>query len=199
MRRLVAALLVALMLFTLVGCGGGEEEATEEVATQTESAAAPAAPSGTEEEETPDYTPLEEQVFEPFPTDEDVLTTEIAERLKAQRPMIVFFYDEAQQTADDQRAEIDAVLEDYRGLIELVAYDVGSYIDISDEGEISVLPGMQEDETANKVGRLFSSDYLDITFTPYTVFVNSDGYITYRYRGVVDRDLLEREVLRATE
>ncbi len=200
MRRFVAALVVALMLVTLVGCGGGgDEAATDEVATQAETPATPAASAATDEEEIPDYTPLEGQQFEPFPTDEEALTDEIAERLDAGQPMVVFFYDEAQETADDQRAEIDAVLEDYRGLIELVAYDVASYIDVSDEGEISVIPGMEDDETANKVGRLFSSDYLDVKFTPYLVFVNADGYITYRYRGIVDRDLIEREVLRATE
>lgn len=201
MRRLVVALVVACMLVTLVGCGGGEEEAATsgEVTTQTQ--ATPAAPedAGDEEEAIPDASPLEGQVFEAFPTHADVLTSEIAERLDAGQPMIVFFYDEAQQTSDDQREEIDAVLKDYRGLIELVAYDVGEFVDVDENGAVTVRPEMADDEPARQVARLFNEEYLAIKFTPYLVFVDADGYITYRYRGFVDAKLIEREVLRATE
>lgn len=201
MRRLVVALVVACMLVTLVGCGGGGEEAAPsgEVTTQTQ--ATPAAPenAGDEDVVIADASPLEGQVFEPFPTDVEVLTSEIAERLDAGQPMIILFFDEAQQTSDDQREEIDAVLKDYRGLIELVAYDVGEFVQVDEDGAITVLPDMAEDESARQVARLFSEDYLGITFTPYLVFVDSDGYITYRYRGFVDGKLIEREVLRATE
>lgn len=199
MRRLVVAIVVALMLVTLVGCGGGEEEPSGEVTTQTQATPpAPTAAAG-EEEAVTDASPAEGQAFEPFPTNDEVLTDEIAERLDAEQPMIVLFYDSAQQTSDDQRAEVDAVLADYRGLIELVAYDVGEYVLVDDDGAISVLEDMAKDESAQKIARLFSEDYLGITFTPYLVFVNSDGYITYRYRGFVDSKLIEREVLRATE
>lgn len=199
MRRLVVALVVACMLVTLVGCGGGEEEPAGEVTTQTQ--ATPAAPAGTtgEGEAVADASPEEGQTFEPYPTAEDVLTSEIGERLDAKQPMIVLFYDAAQQTSDDQRAAIDAVLAEYRGLIELVAYDVGEYVQVGEDGSITVLAEMADDETSRKVAMLLSEDYLGVRFTPYLVFVNSDGYITYRYRGFVDGELIEREVLRATE
>jgi hypothetical protein len=187
------------MLVTLVGCGGGAEEPAGEVTTQTQ--ATPPAPEDAAGEEVAiaDASPAEPQAFEPFPTADEVLTSEIAERLEAEQPMIILFYDEAQQTSDDQRAQVDAVLADYRGLIELVAYDVGEYVQVDEDGSITVLPDMAKDESAQKVARLFSEDYLGITFTPYLVFVNADGYITYRYRGFVDSKLIEREVLRATD
>lgn len=197
MRRLVVAMIAVSMLVMLAGCGGGGESDSGEVAVQTEGVPAPATTDVAEEGA--DLTPLEEQVFEPFPADEEILTDEIAQRLQAEQPILVYFYDSSQKTSDDQRAEIDAVLDDYRGLIELVSYDVGKYVSIAEDGEITVLTSMADDETAKKIANLLSPDFLDVRFTPYLVFVNSDGYVTYRYRGPVDSSLVEREVLRATE
>ncbi len=199
MRRLVAALVVALMVISLAGCGGGgDTESSGEVTAQTQAPPASGA-AATDEEATPDMTALEEQTYEPFPTDSEVITSELADRLDTGQPMIVFFYDSNQKTSDDQREEIDTVLKDYRGLIELVAYDAGTYVVISDTGKITVSPDLLEDDTANRVARLMSEDFLGISFTPYLIFVDSDGYITYRYRGFVDSELIERQVLRATE
>lgn len=199
MRRLVAALVVALMLVMLTGCGGGGDEASSgEVTAQTQ-APPPSSGAAATEDDTGDMTALEEQVYEPFPTDAEVITAEITERLDVGQPMIVYFYDSAQKTSENQRAEIDLVFEDYRGLIELIAYDAGTYVDISESGKITVSPDLLDDETANSIARLMSEDYLGITFTPYLVFVDSNGYITYRYRGFVDSELIERQVLRATE
>jgi len=40
---------------------------------------------------------------------------------------------------------------------------------------------------------------LKINTTPYIVFVNANGQITYRFAGFVDRGLIEREIMRATQ
>ena len=39
--------------------------------------------------------------------------------------MMIFFFDPAQTSTDDVRAEIDAVMKDYRGLIDLVTFNTG--------------------------------------------------------------------------
>jgi hypothetical protein len=123
----------------------------------------------------------------------------ISQRIAASKPMLIFFYDSQQKTTDDQRAAIDTVLNDYRGTIDLVSFDAGKYVTVDESGTVSVKPGMEEDETAERVARLMSADNLDVRFTPYLVFVDRQGYITYRYRGYVDESAIEREVLRATE
>lgn len=200
MRRLFAALIVVMLAFSLTGCGGGEEPPAEEVATQTQPAAAPAAPVVVPGQEVVvDLTPGEEQTFEPFPVAEEVVPDVIAQRIAAKKPMLIFFYDSQQKTTDDQRAAIDVVLAQYRGTIDLVSFDSGKYVTLDDSGTVTVKPGMKDDETAERVARLMGSDNLDVRFTPYLVFVDRQGYITYRYRGYVDESAIEREVLRATE
>lgn len=201
MRRLFAALIVVMLAFSLTGCGGGgEEPPAEEVATQTQPTNAPAAPVVVPGQEVAyDVSPGEEQKFEPFPDAEDVVPVVIAQRIAADRPMLIFFYDSQQKSTDDQRAAIDAVLGQYRGAIDLVSFDAGKYVTVDESGTVSVRPGMEDDETAERVARLMGADNLDVRFTPYLLFVDRQGYITYRYRGYVDESAIEREVLRATE
>jgi hypothetical protein len=201
MRRLVAALVV-VMAVTLSGCGGGGGGGGE-AETPPATTGNQATPAADEEPAEPDRSPKEGQVYEAFPTAPDVLTTEIADKLDTDQPMIVYFFDSSQRTTNDQDDEVSAVLKEYRGLIDLVKYDVGKYVSTDASGAITVdeeaLREGAEDETAIKVARLISVDYLDVGFTPYLVLVDSHGYITYRFRGPVDRDALEREVLRATQ
>lgn len=204
MRRLVVVALVAALALSLAGCGGGEEEpATGEVAVQTQGGstppAAPAAAAAASAASSDTLSPGEPQKFEPFPSAPEVVPTVIADRIESGQPMLVFFYDATQKASDDQRAAIDAVLADYRGLIDLVSFDAGKYVSTDDSGTISIKPGMEDDPTAQQIARLLGADNLDVGYTPYIVFVNDRGYITYRVRGYVDSALLEREVLRATE
>jgi len=202
MRRLIVVGFAVVMVLSLVGCGGGDDTATEEVAVQTQGTAVPS-PAGAAPAEsagpTNTLSPQEKQVFEPFPTDEEVLTAEVKQRLEAKRPMLLYFYDATQKTTNDQRAEIDTVLAEYRGLIDLVSYDVSKYVSTDASGVVTPKPGMEDDITAQQVATLLGSDYLDVTFTPYIVFVDRQGYITWRVRGWVDSALLEPQVLRATE
>jgi len=201
MRRLVVVGIAVLMAFSLTACGGGDEAPEGEVAVQTQGAAVPAPAGAAVQSEASSNTlsPQEPSEFEPFPTDPEALPADIKQRLDAKRPMLQYFYDPTQKTTDDQRAEIDSVLSEYRGLIDLVAYDVSKYVSTDASGVVSPLPGMADDVTAQQVARLLGSDYLDASFTPYIVFVDRQGYITFRFRGFVDSALLEREVLRATE
>lgn len=208
MRRLVVVMIAVSMLLTLTACGGGGDNAgtttqSGEVATQTQAdkTSTAAAPGATTPSVVSSNTlsPQEAQKFEPFPTDKEVLPDQIKQRLDAKRPMLVYFYDTTQRHTDDARAQIDKVLGDYRGLIDLVAFDVSKYVTTDASGSVLPKPGIADDPTAQQVAMLLSSNYLNVRYTPYLVFVDRQGYIIYRFSGMVDADLLERQVLRATE
>ena len=47
------------------------------------------------------------------------------EKLDRGQPMLILFYDDAQQVTPNVRAEVDAVMTQYRGLIDLVTCSVG--------------------------------------------------------------------------
>jgi hypothetical protein len=196
MRRTVAVLIVALLALTLVACGGGTSE-EEPVTTPDTGEAAPPPPV---EEEAPDLSPLEEQVYEPFPVDSELgVPTAIQSRLEAGQPMIIVFYDDSQKTTDDQEQIIRSVTETYRGLIDVVSFNLGSYVTQDSSGAMTVQAGLTDDETAKQVLRLIDADHLDVRFTPFMVVVDDQGYVTWRYRGISDDKSLEREVLRVTE
>lgn len=207
MRRLVVVVIAVVMVLSLTACGGGGDTATTtksgEVATQTQadktSTAAKPGAAVASENSSNTLSPQEGQAFEPFPTDSEVLPNEIKQRLDSKRPMLIYFFDATQRHSDDERAQVDAVLADYRGLIDLVAFDVSKYVTTDASGSVQPKPGIADDPTAQQVAMLLSSNYLNVTYTPYIVFVDRQGYITYRFRGMVDSDLLERQVLRATE
>ena len=195
MRRIVTALVVALMALTLVACGGAAEQPADDPL-DTGDAAPPPAPV----EEAVDVSPLEEQVYEAFPVDPEVgVPTAIQSRLDAGQPMIIVFLDESQKTTDDQNAIISGVTDTYRGLIDVVTFNVGSWVTQDASGQITVNPDVSEDETARQVTRLIDADHLDIRFTPFVLVVDGDGYVTWRARGISDDKRLEREVLRVTE
>ncbi|MDP2181180.1 MAG: hypothetical protein Q8K99_01235 [Actinomycetota bacterium] len=207
MRRLVA-LVIALMLVgsMLVGCGGGDEAAAP-----PEEQAPAATPKAAEKEPAAlPKTPVEGQVFEPFPAtaegDVQIAPDAIRQRLTDGQPMVVFFYDSTQKTSDDQSDIIKDVTDDYRGLIDLVKFDVSKYVKSGEDGEITIVTPAKLNEgsedgdlVATQVAKLISENYLNVKFTPYTVLVDHQGYITFRMRGVVDDKSFEREVLRATQ
>ncbi|MDP2401495.1 MAG: hypothetical protein Q8M66_05900 [Actinomycetota bacterium] len=204
MSRLVAVVIAVFLVFTVAGCGGGDENDTGgEVSVQTGDGAAEApaveAVAGDAVDEADVLSPLLEQPFEPFPTDETLVPSAILDRLSTGQPMLLLFYDPAQRITDDQREAVDAVISDYRGIIDLVSYDIGKFVTTSESGKITLRPGITEDVDADKVARLLNSDNLNVTFTPYLIFVDTQGHITHRYRGYVDEKLIEREVLRATQ
>jgi hypothetical protein len=72
-------------------------------------------------------------------------------------------------------------MKDYRGLIDLVTFNVG------DEA------GQQAAEMA-----VTYANELGIDGTPYTMTVDGDGFVTWRWKGFPERGYLTREVERAT-
>lgn len=193
MRRLVVALIIAMLSLTLVGCGGGGEEAAAPAETP---AAAPAAPpASTVGQEITGISKNEDDIFAPFPTGSSI-ATDVAERIADKQPTLIYFYDSGQYTAAQNRKAIDAVLDDNRGLVDLVAYDIGKYTTIDASGTITVDPEFATDANAQVAVEMARS--LGVSFTPFIVLTDTQGYIIWKHRGLADKAFLEREVQRAT-
>lgn len=183
MRKLVAALIVAVLAFTVAGCSKKEAEpaATTDAAATT---AAPAvAPSATATSTANDRSANDTRVAATaFPSFTTTITPAVfKEKLDAHRPMLIFYYDSAQDVTADMRKEIDAVMKDYRGLIDLVTFDIG---------------GAATDPNT-EAAAIYASE-LAISSTPYTLVVDRNGFITWRCKGFSERKLIGREVERAT-
>ncbi|MDO8915462.1 MAG: hypothetical protein Q7W16_05200 [Coriobacteriia bacterium] len=186
MRRVVAALVLVAVAASLAACGGGDTAATPtDTAEPTPPPAVVAAPS-TNASDT--KSPNEVVANEQFPTDKTQVPQAILDRLTAKQPMLLFFYDSTQIITSRQREEVDAVVDKYRGLIDLVVYDIEAGIGA---------PEATSDPEAQKAFSM--AGLLGIKHTPYTLFVDRAGRVTGRFTGFADRVLLEREVLRATE
>jgi hypothetical protein len=178
MRRIVAALVIATLAVTLVGCGGGAEE----TATTEETPPATAAPAATavdvEDRSANDYD-LAPAAFPSFTTTSTPAVFQ--EKLDAHRAMLILFYDDKQQVTKDLRAEVDAVMGEYRGLIDFITFGVSG-----DANDPAVLAAVQ-----------YASE-LGAHTTPYVLIVDKSGFITWRNKGFAERGVLEREVERAT-
>lgn len=183
MRRLVAALVLVALAVGLAACGGGGGTAEKGGGALPPEGAKPRAKS-----EEPAYAVDRSKNEDagtptPFPSFESTgVPAVIQEKLDAGRAMLIFFYDPAQQSTNDVRAEVDAVMRQYRGLIDLVTFNVG---------------GGPMNEAA-----LAATSYaaeLRVSGTPYLLTVDKNGYITWRWRGYVDRGVIAREVERATQ
>lgn len=197
MRRLVVALLVAFLALSVTGCGGGG--GGEEAAAPTDAAApaAPAAPAVSGEavqEPIADRSAKEGAVFVPFPTG-DFVPKDVAGRIESRQPMLIFFYDPQQQTTDDTETEIDSVIEENRGLVDLVSYDMGKYTSVNASGVPVVDDALADNLAAEQAVGLAKE--LGVTFLPYVVIVDDQGYIIFKSSGPIDRELLERQVQRA--
>lgn len=194
MRRSVVVLVIAMLALTLAGCGGGNSAETAAPAATP----APAAPAPTPTASDADVTGISDNiapVFAPFPTG-STIATEVAERVAAKQPTLIYFYDSGQNTADENRKLIDKVLDDNRGLVDLVAYDLGKYTSVDESGAITIYPEFASDSAANVAVGMARA--LGVSFTPSIVLSDSQGYIIWKYRGLVDKDFLEREVQRAS-
>jgi thioredoxin-related protein len=127
---------------------------------------------------------------EMFPNDKSVVPSAIVTDLAAGKAMLVFYYDPTTKVSAEQRKEVDAAMKKYRGSIDLFALDytagVGSTVTST-----SLSPEVQKIELL--------SSALKVNTTPYIVLVDGAGRVVYRFAGFVDRTLLSREVLRATE
>ncbi len=177
MRRIVVALVVALLALTLVGCGAEETPPEEAVVP------APVAAPVSVEASSPDRSDNDSDTLPaPFPSFTTTATPAVfQEKLDAGRPMLILFYDDAQQVTVDTRKEIDAVMADYRGLIDFVVFDVGDAATSADDA----------------AAVLYASE-LAVPSTPYVLVVDKGGFITWRSKGFAEREIVGREVERAT-
>ncbi|MRS13124.1 MAG: hypothetical protein EG823_08690 [Actinobacteria bacterium] len=182
MRKVVVALVVAALALTLVGCGGKKEEeaATDAAATDTAAAAAPVAE---EVPPTPDKsandTDIAPAAFPSFTTTETPAVFQ--EKLDANRPMLILFYDDAQQVTPTLRQGVDAVANDYRGLVDYLTFSVGGAA--TDPATLAAVQYASE---------------LGVPSTPYIIVVDRDGFITWRCKGYVEKAVIQREVERAS-
>lgn len=181
MRRLVAALVFVALAAGLAGCGGSTQD-------RGGSALPPEGAKPPAKSEEPAYLAdrsKNEDAGTPtaFPSfDSTGVPAVIQEKLEAGRAMLILFYDPGQQQTNDVRAEVDAVMRQYRGLIDLVTFNVG---------------GDPTSEAA-RAAATYAVE-LGVSGTPYLLAVDKSGSITWRWKGYVDRGVITREVERATQ
>lgn len=201
MRRPVVALFVAMFVLSLAGCGGSDSGgSTSATSTATPApAAVPAAGGSTTGglPAIPNKSENETTTFAPFPTGSTV-PTDLAQKITVEKqPTLIYFYDSTQQTSREVRTIIDTVRNENRGMVDLVAYDIGSYVTTNPDGSITVDDAMAKDAAAKSAVELARDPAIHVTFTPFIVITDGQGYIIFKNRGLIDRAFLEREVLRA--
>ena len=167
------------------GGGGGNGSTTPRTTAPIPApVATPAASANASDTKSPKEIVRNEQ----FPIDKTSVPQAVLDRLQAKQAMLIFFFDSSQIVTSEQRDEVNAVVAKYRGLIDLVAYDVESVL------------GSSEASRDVETRKAFAmAGLVGVKHTPYTLFVDRAGRITGRFSGFADRTLLEREVLRATE
>jgi thioredoxin-related protein len=196
MRRLVVAIFVAVVALSLGGCGGGSQPAATPAATPAAAPAAAPAPAAAAAG-IANRSENETETFVPFP-DKAFVPADLKQKITVEKqPTLIYFYDSSQQSSKEVRAIIDAVRNDNRGLVNLVAFDIGKYVITGSDGVVTVDDTkFAHDPTASQAVQLARE--LGVSFTPFIVLTDGQGYVIYKQRGLVDRAFLEREVLRAS-
>ena len=197
MRKLVAALLAGLFGLTvaiaLTGCGAPSPTATAVPASQVPAGGVQVAGAVGATSQIDIHSPTQTVLpYAQFPTATASVPQKVQADLDARQPMLMFFYDPSALVSNDERIEINSVMDKYRGMLDLVTLDYTA-------GLPGVLPATQTTATKEiqKAARMTAA--LNVGMTPYVLFVDRFGRITYRFAGYVDRGLLEREALRATK
>jgi hypothetical protein len=194
MRRLVAGVLAGLtglgIVVVLTACSAGAAtEGTASAATATVVPASAGAVVATSDQLSPTETVVP---YEQFPTSTVSAPPKVQADLDAHQPMLIFVYDPTTLASNDERVEIDAVMEKYRGMIDLITYDYTSGLSASQvSSETTASRDVQKAATMTGT--------LGIKTTPYVLFVDRYGRITYRFAGFADQGLIEREAQRATQ
>jgi len=194
MRRSVTVLTIVTAALVLAACGSAPTTGTDNTpavvpvtqpANTVQAGASGTAASGDIYSPTQTVSP-----GELLSTDQTVVPASVLANVAAKRPMLIFWYDPTTKVTTDQVKEIAAALKKYTGMIQLVNLDYTVGL-ASGAASSTIDPDTQKVE-------LFAAS-LGINTTPYTVFTDQYGRITYRFAGIVDKSLLAREVLRATE
>ena len=190
MRRVVTALIIVMVASALTACGGAPADTGT---TGTPAAGTPAVvpavtPAAAVEAPAADiYSPTQTvKPGEMFPTDTAVVPASVLIALGTKRPLLVFWYDPTATATERERTSIDAMMDKYAGTIDVIElnYTLG-------------LAGGTLDAETQKLELLAAA--LGVKTTPYILFVDANGRITYRFAGWVDSELLGREVIRATQ
>ncbi len=199
MRRLVAALIVLLLAFTLVGCGGGGEDAATTSDQAAAPAPAPAPPAADDAAAAPiaDRSALSEELFEPLPNGEGVPQS-VTDRLADGKAMMLLFYNSDQDVTDDLRKQVDTVAEDNTGMIDLLTYNLGKSAEVDESGKVVVDEEELTDDPKGQEAVSFAR-LLEIDHVPTLIVVDEQGYQIFKSRGFIDAELLERQVERAAQ
>jgi hypothetical protein len=195
MRRVVTVITILLAALALAACSAAPADTGTTGAAGTPAAGVPVAPaaaapaaaaaSGDILSPTQTVTP-----GEMLPTDQTIVPSSIMANVTAKKPMLILWIDPTTEVAHDARVSAAAAVKKYRGSIELVVLDYTT--GLSSEAASATL-----DTDTQKI-ELFTAA-LKVNTTPYMVFVDQFGRITYRFAGWTDKDLLRREVLRAIQ
>lgn len=196
MRKIVAALVVVALALALSGCSSNKPAATP-TTTPAAPAAVPAAVPGAAAA-APSLSDTVTAVFERFPTGADIPAALQQKITVDKQPTMIYFYDSNQYTSQEVRKIIDSVRADNRGLVDLVAYDIGKYTTVAANGAVDLNPKLVSSDAGKQAVLFARNSAIDVTFTPFIVLTDGQGYIIYKQHGLVDPAFLEREVQRAT-
>lgn len=191
----LAALVLALSLMALTGCGGGQAEQPGTAPPVEQSAQATELPPVAE---LPDRSrPESAVVFEPFPT-EGAVPEALAAKIEAGQPTLILFVDGAQKVSDEVRAAADRALKEYTGAVDLVLFDLGKYVSVDASGlAVAKENELKKDENASRAVTLART--LGVNGLPYIVMTDDQGYIVFRHRGLVDAPYLLMHMERLTD
>lgn len=195
MRRVVTMLVLVMVAMSLTACGGSPAptESTGTPAAPTAGVpASPAAANANAVAPTGDTLSPTQTVTpgEMFPTDKTAVPASVLTALAKKKALLVMWLDSSTKVATDQRREVNRIIKKYKGTINLVSLKYT-------RGLTSSTTSTTLEPETQKLELLASS--LKLNTTPYILFVDRYGRITYRFAGFADRKLLEREILRATE
>jgi hypothetical protein len=190
MRRTLSLLIVVALALALTGCGG--DKAAEAPAPDPAAAPAPAA-APVDGATIGDRSANVTSTFEAFPQG-DFVPSDLKSAIDAKEPALIFFYDSS-ATSKVNRKTIDAVRTDNRGDVQLYTYDISKFVVTSPTGEVTVDPALANDPNATQAVQLAKA--LGVTSAPFVVITDGQGYTTWRFRGLLDKAFLEREVQRA--
>jgi hypothetical protein len=188
MRRLIEATVLVIVAVSLSACGGGG------TTTATPAASAPAAPpvpptaNAGSANTYNTLSPPQGPTGVAFPV--GVNTPEqIKSRIDSHQPMIILYYDPSQVTSNDQTVAISAAMAKYRGLIDLLQYDVTGALPTGDNSQV----------TTRSEAITLETRELGVKFTPYVFVIDRAGIVVARYAGYVDSETLQLQILKATQ
>jgi len=88
------------------------------------------------------------------------------------------------------------VMSSNRGLVDLFTFNLGSHF--SGNASKPAVPDKGFAKDAEYQSHVQLARDLGVTSTPFIVITDKQGFITWKFRGFLDRDVLERQVLRAS-